>query len=280
MALALPSSLSPSKLTSFTSCGLQFRFSAIERLPEPPSLAATRGTLVHAALEHLFTLDAPERDPAIGDHCVDVAVARLRPHPDWTGLGLDDAGEAALIAEACKLVQRYFTLEDPRTVHPVGLELKMEVDVGGVALRGIIDRLDLVDGELVVTDYKTGRAPSDRHARTRMTGVQLYSLMCEQTFGRRPARVQLLHLAEPVAVIAEPTEQSQRGLERRLGAVWQAIERACETDDFRPQPSFRCEWCAFQAWCPSFGGDPAQAAVQLSASSPEASGQLPLLAGS
>ena len=56
MALALPSSLSPSRLSSFTSCGLQFRFSAIDRLPEPPTVAATRGTLVHAVLERLYTL--------------------------------------------------------------------------------------------------------------------------------------------------------------------------------------------------------------------------------
>lgn len=278
MALTLPTSLSPSKLSSFTSCGLQFRFSAIDRLPEPPSLAATRGTLVHAALEHLFTLPEHERLPSVGDACVAVAEGRLRDHPDWTGLGLDAPAEAALLDECRALVQRYFTLEDPRTVHPIGLELKMEVEIGGITVRGIIDRLDLVDGDLVVTDYKTGRAPAANSARSRMTGVQLYSLMCEQTFGRRPVRVQLLHLAEPIAVIAEPTEQSQRGLEKRLAAVWQAIERACDADDFRPQPSFRCDWCAFRQWCPSFGGDPARAVIDLATEAAAADGQLPLLA--
>jgi len=263
MALPLPSSLSPSRLSSFTSCGLQFRFTAIDGLPEPPSLAATRGTLVHAALEELFTLPAPERVPEVAGACLDAAVERLRAHPDWTGLGLDAVGEAALRAEAAALVERYFHLEDPRAVHPVGLELKLDVDVGGVRLRGIIDRLDLVDGELVVTDYKTGRAPGEGWARRQMTGVQLYSLMCERWFGRRPVRVQLLHLQEPVAIVAEPSDQSAAGLARRLGAVWRAVELACEREDFRPRPSSRCGWCAFQRWCPSFGGDPAAAAVEL-----------------
>ncbi|MFP5576779.1 MAG: RecB family exonuclease [Acidimicrobiia bacterium] len=277
MALALPTSLSPSRLSSFTSCGLQFRFSAIDRLPEPPTVAATRGTLVHAALEHLFTLPAPERVPAAAGDCLDAAVERLRTDPDWTGLGLDESGEARMRAEAADLVARYFRLEDPTTVHPVGLELKLEVEVGGVRLRGIIDRLDLVDGELVVTDYKTGRAPGDAYARQRMTGVHLYSLMCERWFGRRPVRVQLLHLAEPVAIIAEPTEQSTRGLARRLGAVWQAVEVACEREDFRPRPSPRCGWCAFQEWCPAFGGDPAQAPVDLADRAVAATGQGSLL---
>jgi putative RecB family exonuclease len=277
MALALPSSLSPSRLSSFTSCGLQFRFSAIDRLPEPPSIAATRGTLVHAALEELFTLPAPERVPAAASACLDTAVERLRTDPDWTGLGLDPAGEAHLRDEAAALVTKYFRLEDPTTVHPVGLELKLEVEVGGVRLRGIIDRLDLVDGELVVTDYKTGRAPGDAWARQRMTGVHVYSLMCERWFGRRPVRVQLLHLAEPVKIVAEPSEQSTRGLARRLEAVWHAVETACEREDFRPRPSPRCDWCAFQQWCPAFGGDPSQAVVDIGRRAAEDAGQGTLL---
>ena len=58
MALVPPETLSPSKVSSFKDCALAFRFSAIDRLPEAPSVAATRGTLVHLALEHLF-----EREP-------------------------------------------------------------------------------------------------------------------------------------------------------------------------------------------------------------------------
>jgi putative RecB family exonuclease len=277
MALALPSSLSPSRLSSFTSCGLQFRFSAIDRLPEPPTVPATRGTLVHAALEELFTLPAEQRVPDAADACLDAAVERVSTDPDWTGLGLDQDGEARMRAEAADLVSRYFRLEDPRTVHPVGLELKLEVEVGGVRLRGIIDRLDLVDGDLVVTDYKTGRAPGDGYARQRMTGVHLYSLMCERWFGRRPVRVQLLHLAEPVKIVAEPSEQSARGLSRRLEAVWRAVETACEREDFRPRPSVRCDWCAFKAWCPAFGGDPDQAAVDIERRAVADSGQGRLL---
>ena len=52
------------------------------------------------------------------------------------------------------------SIEDPTTVTPIGLELRMEVELDGLTLRGIIDRLELdADGELVVTDYKTGRGP-------------------------------------------------------------------------------------------------------------------------
>ena len=38
MALPLPTSLTPSKVASFKDCALAFKFSNIDRLPEPPAL--------------------------------------------------------------------------------------------------------------------------------------------------------------------------------------------------------------------------------------------------
>lgn len=256
MPLPLPVSLSPSKVSSFTDCGLAFRFSAIDRLPEPPSLAATRGTLVHAALERLFCLDAAARTHERALACLAEAADELHAHPDFTGLELDEEAEAAFLEEARVLVGRYFDLEDPTAITPIGIELKLEVELGGVRLRGIIDRLELDgDGELVVTDYKTGRAPGERQEQQRLAGVAFYSLLCERLFGHRPARVQLLYLADPLAIVSVPTDRSTRGVERKLAAVWAAVERACDREDFRPNPSRLCDWCGFKAYCPSFGGD-------------------------
>ncbi|MGH9246689.1 MAG: RecB family exonuclease [Acidimicrobiales bacterium] len=252
-----PRSLSPSKVAAFTDCALAFRFSVIDRLPEPPSPWATKGTLVHAALQ-LLLFEPPERrtlDTALA-HLV-TATAELRTDPEFTGLGLDAGAEAIFFAEAETLVRRYFELEDPRDVRPIGVELLMEAEIGGVHVRGIIDRLEVdSDGELVVTDYKTGKAPNERHERGRLVGVHVYALLCEKVLGRRPARVQLLYLADPVAIICTPSERAVRVTELRMAAVWSAVLRACAKDSFRPQPGRLCDFCSFQAWCPAFGGDP------------------------
>jgi putative RecB family exonuclease len=88
-----------------------------------------------------------------------------------------------------------------------------------------------------------------------MAGVHFYAFLCEQVLGRRPARIQLLHLAEPVAISLVPSEQSIRGLRTRTEAVWAAVEKACETEDFRPKPGKLCDWCSYKAYCPAFGGD-------------------------
>jgi putative RecB family exonuclease len=160
----------------------------------------------------------------------------------------------------------------------MGLELRMEVELDGLTLRGIIDRLELDgDGALVVTDYKTGRAPNEAYEQSRLGGVHFYAFLCERLLGRRPDRVQLLYLADPVAITTIPSEQSIRQLERKVRAIWQAIERACERDDFRPKQSRLCNWCAYQAYCPAFGGDPDRArqlSSELAADAAEATSRL------
>jgi putative RecB family exonuclease len=260
MALVPPRSLSPSALSSFTDCPLAFRFAYVDRLPQPPTVATSKGTLVHRALELLMLRKPAERTLANGLTDLDVARAEYADHPDMTQLALGPDQLDAFAADAAQLVAKYFDLEDPTTIRPVGLELKLQATVGGTRLRGIIDRLELdAQGELVVTDYKTGSVPRAQYEQGKLTGVQLYAILCERVFGRRPSLVQLLYLKGPTAIVAEPTDQKLRGLEAKTGAVWTAVERACATDDFRPKPGRLCDWCSFQAFCPAFGGNPADA---------------------
>ncbi|HEY3811293.1 MAG TPA: PD-(D/E)XK nuclease family protein [Acidimicrobiales bacterium] len=257
MALPLPRSLSPSKVSSFKDCALAFRLSAIDRLPEPPSPPAAKGTLVHRALELLMW----EEDPA--GRTVDAALAKLAQAvpevldgPEYAALALVGAEREEFVADAAGLIRNYFRLEDPTQVRVIGTELRLSVEIGTLTLSGIIDRLDLDDdGELVVTDYKTGRAPSVAYEQSRLGGVHFYAFLCEQVLGRRPARVQLLHLREPVAISTVPSDQSLRGLRQQTVAVWAAVEQACAREDFRPKPGWLCDHCAYHEYCPAVGGD-------------------------
>jgi putative RecB family exonuclease len=260
MGFAPPRSLSPSACSAFKECPLAFRFSYLEHLPEPPSPWTTKGTLVHRALELLMDRPPDERTRDAAGDDLRAARAELAAHPDFTGLELTEAEWEEFDADAQLLVDRYFALEDPSTVHPIGLELKLEADVGCVRLRGVIDRLDLDErGELVVTDYKTGSVPSEQWELRSLSGVHIYALLCERMLGKRPARVQLYYLSRPEAIIATPTDQSIVGVERKTAAMWSAIAQSCARDDFRPHPGRLCDFCSFRPYCPAHGGDPVDA---------------------
>jgi len=116
--------------------------------------------------------DAPDRtvDAALAD--LVLARAQLADDPDFTGLELTDDEWTAFDTDAEALVRRYFDLEDPTTIEPIGLELKLEATVGRATVRGIIDRLERDDeGRLVLSDYKTGKAPHPNYQSLMLAGV-------------------------------------------------------------------------------------------------------------
>jgi putative RecB family exonuclease len=196
------------------------------------------------------------------------ATAELLQDAEGQALALGPAEVEDLVEDARSLVANYFVLEDPNEVRAIGTELRLQADLGSAGghlrLRGIIDRLELdADGGLVVTDYKTGKAPGQSQEQNRLGGVHFYAFLCEQVLGRRPVRVQLFHLREPMAIYTSPSDQSITGLQRQATAIWAAVKKACVTEDFRPKPGFMCQWCGYHAYCPAQGGDPALAALAV-----------------
>lgn len=253
--------LSPSRASDFKQCPLLYRFRAVDRLPEPPTKAQLRGTLVHSVLERLFSLPQPDRLPHRAKELLEPAWSALSAdRPDW--VALFDAGEPADVREwltsAEKLLDAYFSLEDPRRLAPEACELHVEIELdSGVRLRGYVDRLDVAPtGELRVVDYKTGTAPREIGEAKALFQMKFYAVVLWRLRGTVPRQLKLMYLTDGQSLAYTPDEPELRRFERTLEAIWQAIMRAGRTGDFRPSPSRLCDWCAHQALCPSFGGTP------------------------
>ncbi len=252
-------SLSPSRAGDFMACPLRYRFRTIDKLPEPPSPAAARGTLVHAVLERLFDLPPLERTPAAAFGLLAPAWAELLAEQPELAEVLSEAGdEQAWFAAASALLGAYFSLEDPQRLEPAARELLVEhVLESGLRLRGYIDRLDQAPtGELRVVDYKTGRAPGPAFERSALFQLKFYALVVWKTQGTVPRELRLLYLGDRQRLVYHPDESELLSFERTLHALWVAIERARVTGDWRASPSRLCDWCSHQALCPAFGGTP------------------------
>ncbi|WP_374196058.1 RecB family exonuclease [Streptomyces sp. TS71-3] len=283
---AWPTSLSPSRASDFMQCPLLYRFRVIDRLPEKPSAAATRGTLVHAVLERLFDAPAGQRTALRAKSLIPGQWERLRQaRPELAELFADadeeeaGAGMARWLAQAEELVERWFTLEDPTRLEPAEREMFVETQLeSGLRLRGIIDRVDVAPtGEVRIVDYKTGKAPRPEYAQGAHFQMSFYALVVWRLKGVIPRRLQLVYLGSGDVVTYDPVASDLEAVERKLHALWEAIRLATETGDWRPRPSKLCGWCDHQAVCPEFGGTPPPyplpLALPLGAADPDASPQ-------
>lgn len=250
--------MSPSRVKDFQQCPLKFRYRTVDRLPEPPSPAALRGTLVHAVLERLFDLPAAGRTE-------DAALALL--DPQWAELvGRDPAlldlfsseeDLAAWLSHGRSLVSTYFRMENPRRLEPAAREHLVEVEIAdGILLRGFIDRVDkAATGALRLVDYKTGRSPSERFSAEALFQMRFYALMVWRLEGTPPARLQLVYLGDGRTLTLDPRPEDLGAFEADLAALWRRIEATARSGDFRARRSALCPWCSFQSLCPAFGGD-------------------------
>ena len=253
--------LSPSRASDFKTCPQLYKFKAIDKIPTVPTIHQARGTTVHLALERLFKEPAPQRTP---ERLYDLfreswVELRQREYPDL----FDSVEEERTWGiETLNMLATYFSLEDPSSFEPLALEMDLLVDVGNMTIRGILDRMEEVtdtgpDGEkrtaLVITDYKTGKAPGERYANKSFFALKIYALLIRTMRGVTPAKLRLLYLKGPTEYTMEVTDAQLDATEKHLGALWSAIERAIITDNWPAKVSALCNWCDFKdTLCPAW----------------------------
>jgi putative RecB family exonuclease len=253
--------LSPSRAADFKQCPLLYRFRAIDRLPEAPSTAQLRGSVVHAALEQLYALPAALRGPDTARSLVQPAWEQVIAGEPDLAAELEAEQLIQLLEESRSLLSGYYRLEDPTRFDPQCCEQRIEVELAdGTLLRGFIDRIDVAaTGELRVVDYKTGKAPPEARALAEfkaMFQMKFYAVALLRSRGVQPARLRLIYLADGQVLDYSPDHDELLRFEKTLMAIWRAIQSAAQTGDFRPRPSRLCEWCPHQEHCPVFGGTP------------------------
>ena len=252
--------LSPSRAGDFMTCPLMYRLRTIDRLPEEPSPAAVRGTVVHQVLEDLFDLPALDRTPErAADLLLPAWEALLEAEPEVAEMFGEEGPDVAAWLVSCReVLDRYFTLEDPRRLEPAERELYVETLLDSrLLLRGFVDRVDEApDGRLRVVDYKTGASPGVGYEAKALFQMKFYALVLWRTRGVVPSVLQLVYLGNGEILRYEPDEADLLATERKVQAIWTAIRYAEESGDWRESPSRLCAWCSFKAHCPAFGGTP------------------------
>lgn len=223
----------------------------IEQMPEPPSIDAERGTLIHTILEDLFGLERSERTHATA---VEMAPERWRVQvlekPELSELV---PNEKEWFDRVSSLLENYFLLEHPDSFDSTYREMHLERDINSeIYLHGYVDRIDIAStGEVRIVDYKSGKSPKPGWEEKALFQLRVYALLYWRLHGVIPTLLVLHYLADARTVKSSPTESELLATEKKLMAIADEILTAIESDHFPPKPSRLCDWCFFKNICPA-----------------------------
>ena len=246
--------LSPSRINEYQQCPQLYNYRVIKKLPEPISLDAERGTLVHSILEELLAQPTAQRT---------ISAAKERASYHWD-LQKQDKPELAVavgdekewLDRVHSLLESYFSLEDPQSFHPTHMEAHLELDLPNdetLKLHGYVDRIDIAPtGEVRIVDYKTGKAPRPGYEEKALFQLRFYGLLWYRLHGEIPKLLQLIYLGDQKVLKSSPTENELISAEKKALAVGKDIQISIQKSYWPTQKSKLCDWCSFKSICPAF----------------------------
>lgn len=252
--------LSFSRVDTYRTCPLKFRFGYVDKLPSTPSPELSWGSSLHAALEAWWAQKLPEPPP------VEVLYKALYDGWDDAGFeGMQRDEKLKWYAHAQDVLRRHHQRYAPVYVPAVATEAWFELDIGdGIEVCGSIDQVARTpSGGIGIVDWKTNkRAKTRRHVAGSLQ-LAIYTLAAAELWGQEPEWVALDFVVAGVRVTMPRSEIDTDAALRAIRNVAADIR----SDRYEPSPSRLCDWCDYRSACPAFTGDgpdlPGLAVVEL-----------------
>lgn len=245
--------LSPSRASQFKTCPKQFKFANIDKIKEPTTEVQAKGTTVHQALEDLFDLPPEERNTEKLHNLFREAWTKVRGNDEHHNLFSSVEEEREWGLDGLKLLNNYMSIEDPTSFEPLERERWVRGSIEDLNLRGILDRMDRNNkGELVIVDYKSGKAPLAKYKEPRFFALKLYALLIQKELGEMPSELKLIYLKNSTIHTLKVTQDSLDQVKIEVLEIWNNIKKAFETNEFPATKNALCDWCYYKPICPVF----------------------------
>jgi putative RecB family exonuclease len=252
-ATVTPRHLSPSSISTWEQCPLRFRYSRLDKIPEPSTEAQLIGTVTHEVLEFLYQRPAQDRT---------FFVARQIAKELWDDHWASEVDRALqLDAESLKrfrwqvwwCIEALWKIENPQDIELAGLEQRIDTEINGVKFVGIIDRWQHNgDGTAKIGDYKTGKKPKKQYEGEKKFQLTVYKSLVEDVLGCDVRETELLYLKDGVRWTYIPTADDVRQMKETVARVWSEVLTSCSSGNFEARTSVLCGWCSYKNMCPAW----------------------------
>jgi len=252
--------LSYSSINTYETCPAKFKFQYEDRLPSPRSPALSFGDSLHRAL-HLFHSRPVPVAPSVEE--LDEMLESV-----WVRDGFRDESEERMYRDhGGEVLRQYHRENAPGYRIPAALEHRFTIEVEGVSLSGVIDRMDRIPGGgYEIIDYKTNRRLPPQQRIDQDLQLSIYHLAATEVWGIEPERLTLYYLLPGQRMSTVRTRADVDDLRRRIDTVAGRIGAG----RFEPRQNPLCDWCEYQHLCPVFRhhyerqqGDPAPRMTEI-----------------
>ena len=243
-----PLRLSFSRVDTYQSCPLRYRFGYVDELPSAPGPHLSWGSSIHAALETFWDQKLPEAPP------VEVLLDALYAHWDDEGfVGIERDEKIRWYRHAQDVLRRHHS-RFVNTYQPaVATEQWFELDLGdAITVVGSIDHVArTAAGGIGIVDWKTNRKAKTRAQVADSLQLAIYAMAARELWGHEPEWVALDFVVPGVRVAVDRKDIDVDAAVRRIHGVAGKIR----AEVFDPTPSALCNWCDWRAECPAFAGE-------------------------
>ncbi len=248
--------LSPSRASQFKTCPMQFKYANVYKIKEPTNEVQAKGTTVHEALEKLYDLPQDERNLDNLHNLFRKVWTDVRNNDEHVHLFDTQDKEREWGIDGLKLLSNYFTLEDPTKFEPLERERWVRGAIDDLNLRGILDRMDKNEkGELIIVDYKSGKAPIAKYKEPRFFALKLYALLIKDEIGETPAELKLIYLQNSTIHSMKVDDEMLENARIEILEIWNNIKESFKNNDFPTIKNTLCDWCYYKPICPEFNSD-------------------------
>lgn len=241
-AADLSMKLSASAVQTYETCPLQFKLDREWKIPGEVPAAMQYGASMHRVLRTYYDSvrfrRTMEDDDLLELFRTDLRAARIQdPYQH-------DLYETQGIAQLKGFLAIGRKQAPPNVLHT---EEFFEVKLGSTRVVGRIDRIDkLSDGQIAITDYKTGKPQSQEDADESLQ-LSIYALAAREKWGYRAQHLVFCNLEDNSSVV---THRSDIQLEEAKLKVEDVAVRIA-AGDFEPKRGFHCGFCAYRNLCPA-----------------------------
>src|SRR5207247_3314174 len=133
---------------------------------------------------------------------------------------LDDSEERLYADHARQILTDYHRANADSFRIPAALEFRFTVEIEGVSLSGMIDRMDRIPGGgYEIIDYKTNRRLPPKAVVDRDLQLSVYYLAAKEIWGIEPERLTLYYLLPGQRMTTFRTADDAEEVRRRIATV-------------------------------------------------------------